>query len=240
LAESKTAISLGGLSSMQALMITDLLGPLNDFETKNAPKELYLAGNRALLSERLRVSVVGSRKPSPEGIKRAQFFTRALVNHNITVVSGLAEGIDTVAHETAIEAGGRTIAVLGTPLDKAYPAKNKDLLERIKAEHLAISQFPSGFPARGQNFPQRNRTMALITDATVIVEASEKSGTRHQGWEAIRLGRLVFIMENVANNPELTWPREMIGYGAQILSKDDLPEILNDIPSFTGGAELAF
>lgn len=225
---------------MKALAISELLGSLNDFETKNAPKELFLAGDRSLLTQGLRVSVVGSRNPSPDGVKRAQYFTRALVSHNITVVSGLAEGIDTVAHETAIEAGGRTIAVLGTPLDKAYPARNKNLLERIKAEHLAVSQFPSGSPAKPTNFPQRNRTMALISDATVIVEASEKSGTRHQGWEAIRLGRLVFIMENVANNPDLSWPREMIGYGAQVLTKEDLPDVLNDIPSFTSGAELAF
>jgi DNA processing protein len=225
---------------MKVLAISELFGSLNDFETKNAPKELFFAGDRSLLTRGLRVSVVGSRNPSPEGIKRAQYFTRALVNHNIIVVSGLAEGIDTVAHETAIETGGRTIAVLGAPLDKAYPAKNKILLERIKAEHLAISQFPSGFPVKSANFPQRNRTMALISDATVIVEASEKSGTRHQGWEAIRLGRLVLIMDNVANNPDLSWPREMIGYGAQVLTKEDLPDILNDIPSFTGGAELAF
>ncbi len=225
---------------MQALATSEVLGQLTDFETKNAPEKLYLAGDRSLLTEGIRVSVVGSRKPSPEGIKRAQYFTKALVRHGIIVVSGLAEGIDSIAHETAIAEGGRTIAVMGTPLDKAYPAKNKGLLERIKKDHLAISQFPSGYPAKGENFPQRNRTMALITDATVIVEASEKSGTRHQGWEAIRLGRLVFIMENVANNTELSWPSEMIGYGAQTLSRGDLPDILNDIPSFTSGVELAF
>jgi DNA processing protein len=177
---------------------------------------------------------------SDEGVSRAKAFAQALVSHNITVVSGLAEGVDTVAHETAIASGGRTIAVLGTPLDKTYPTKNKALLETIKRDHLAISQFPEGYPYQKQNFPRRNRTMALISDATVIVEAGESSGTRHQGWEALRLGRLVFIMQNVAENPDLTWPAEMISYGAQVLTRQDLPEILNDIPNFTAGGELAF
>lgn len=220
--------------------LNDLIGPLNDFERKNAPEGIYLAGDKSLLTEGTRVSVVGSRKVTEGGARRAKVFVEALVRHNIVVVSGLAEGVDTIAHETAIKAGGKTIAVLGTPLSKAYPAKNKALLETIKRDHLAISQFPEGYPAQKQNFPQRNRTMALISDATVIVEAGEKSGTRHQGWEALRLGRLVFIMENVAQNPALSWPREMIDYGAQVLTRKDFPDMLYDIPSFTAGGELVF
>ena len=219
---------------------SDILGPLNEFERKHAPAELYIEGDKTLLTKGVRVSVVGSRKMSEAGEKRAWAFAEALVRHGITVVSGLAEGIDTVAHETAIAAGGKTIAVLGTPLSQAYPAKNRELLEAIKRGHLAVSQFPEGYAYRKENFPRRNRTMALISDATVIVEASEKSGTRHQGWEALRLGRLVFLMENVAENGALTWPREMIGYGAQVLRRDDLPEILYDIPSFTAGGAVAF
>ncbi|GAB4228038.1 MAG: hypothetical protein Kow0032_07880 [Methyloligellaceae bacterium] len=224
----------------ELIKTSDILGPLNDFERKHAPQELYIEGDRTLLTSGVRVSVVGSRKVSDFGVKRARAFTEALVRHGITVVSGLAEGIDTVAHETAISTGGKTIAVLGTPLSQAYPAKNKALLETIKREHLAVSQFPEGYPYRKENFPRRNRTMALVSDATVIVEAGEKSGTRHQGWEALRLGRLVFIMENVAEDRSLTWPREMIGYGAQVLCREDLPDILYDIPSFTAGGAVAF
>jgi DNA processing protein len=224
----------------ELIKTNEILGPLNEFERKHAPEALYIEGDKALLTAGVRVSVVGTRKPSDKGVKRAQALTEALVRHGITVVSGLAEGIDTVAHETAIAAGGRTIAVLGTPLGKAYPAKNKRLLEAIKRNHLAVSQFPEGYAYKKENFPRRNRTMALISDATVIVEAGEKSGTRHQGWEALRLGRLVFIMENVAENPDLSWPREMIGYGAQVLRREDLPEILYDIPAFTAGGAVAF
>ena len=222
------------------LKIDELLGPLNDIERKNAPANLFMEGDQSLLCDGLRVAIVGSRKASEAGVRRARAFVKALVEHDITVVSGLAEGIDTVAHETAIALGGKTIAVLGTPLDKAYPAKNKELLDLIKREHLAVSQFPQGYPPKRDNFPQRNRTMALISDATVIVEASEKSGTRHQGWEAIRLGRLVYIMQNVAEDEALSWPSEMIDYGAQVLRREDLPEILYDIPSFTAGGVSAF
>ncbi|MCP4407317.1 MAG: DNA-processing protein DprA [Gammaproteobacteria bacterium] len=217
-----------------------LLGPLNDIERKNAPEELFVAGDTSLLHDGLRVAVVGSRKASDKGMSRARALINALVEHDITVVSGLAEGIDTVAHEAAIVLGGKTIAVLGTPLSQAYPAKNKELLDVIKHGHLAISQFPEGYPAKRQNFPQRNRTMALISDATVIVEASEKSGTQHQGWEAIRLGRLVYLMENVAEDPALSWPAKMIEYGAQVLTRDDMPDVLYDIPSFTAGGVSAF
>jgi DNA processing protein len=227
-------------NTSEPVRMQELFGALNSYETKHAPEGLYLEGDVSLLSEGKRVSVVGSRKPSPEGQARARAVTRALVEQDITVVSGLADGIDTVAHETAIELGGRTIAVLGTPLSEAYPKSNHALLDRIKAEHLAVSQFREGTPARRTNFPQRNRTMALISDATIIIEASEKSGTRHQGWEALRLGRMVFLLESIAQNTALSWPQEMIGYGAQILRRDDLPDVLEDIPNFTAASVSVF
>lgn len=224
----------------QAFQTDHILTELNPLERKNAPEKLFLEGDISLLTEGRRISVVGSRKVSEAGLRRARVFTEALVRHNFVVVSGLAEGVDTVAHETAIRCGGKTIAVLGTPLDKVYPAKNKALLDKIKQDHLAISQFPQNYPSMAENFPRRNRTMALISDATVIVEAGEKSGTRHQGWEALRLGRRVFIMENVVEDPNLSWPKEMINYGAQVLTPEDISDVLEDIPSFTAGGAVAF
>ena len=213
-------------------------GTFTDFEKKFAPKDLFIEGDESLLYSGLKVSIVGSRKPSEQGIKDAECLTSVLVQNGITVVSGLAEGIDSVGHLTAINNHGKTIAVLGTPLDKAYPAKNADLLKKIKENHLAVSQFQIGYPTKKENFPMRNRTMALISDATIIVEASETSGTRHQGWEALRLGRLVFIMKSVVDKNELTWPKEMLKYGAQELTCELLPEILYDIPNVT--ARLAY
>lgn len=215
----------------------DLLGPLSDIERKNAPAELFAAGDVALLRNGPRVSVVGSRKVSAEGLKRTRALSKALVARGIVVVSGLAEGVDTAAHETALGEGGRTIAVIGTPLDKVYPAKNRALQDRLMRDHLVLSQFPSGYPVQPKNFPIRNRTMALVTDATIIVEASEKSGTIHQGWEALRLGRLLFIMESVTSSA-LSWPAEMMRYGAQVLSRENLELVLEEMPELTRGEPL--
>ena len=155
----------------------ELLGPLNDVEQKNAPARLFIAGDAAILREGGRVAIVGSRKASRDGISRAKKLAKLLVERNMVVVSGLAEGIDTAAHTGTLEAGGRTIAVIGTPLDKVYPRQNAELQHRIIEEHLLVSQFPIGYPTNPANFPQRNRTMALIADATVIIEATDSSGS---------------------------------------------------------------
>lgn len=224
-----------------AVSPAEVLGSLNDVEAKGAPTKLYLLGDAALLKQGPRVSVVGSRKASSEGLMRARFLSQALVRHDMIVVSGLAAGIDAAAHSAAIEAGGRTIAVLGTPLDECYPAENRALQERMGREQLLVSQFAAGSAVTPKNFPIRNRTMALLTDATVIVEAGEKSGTVHQGWEALRLGRLLFLLDNVAKDASLTWPKEMIHYGAQVLSRENLDMCLAEIPAVTlrvdGGLE---
>ncbi len=210
-----------------------LLGQLNDVERKNAPQSLHVAGDADLLRTGRRVSVVGSRRVSESGLKRARSLVKELVRRRIIVVSGLAAGVDTAAHTAAIEFGGRTVAVLDTPLESCHPAENQALQRQIMSSHAAVSQFPPGYPCMPGNFPMRNRTMALLTDATVIVEASEKSGTRHQGWEALRLGRDVFILQNVANDPALSWPTEMLSYGAQALTRESLDSTFDNLPAYT-------
>jgi len=209
----------------------ELLGPLNEVEAHRSPKTLYVAGDAGLFRRLPRVAVVGSRKASPEGLKRAQKISRLLVEHGAVIVSGLAEGIDTAAHRAAIEAGGRTIGVIGTPLDKAYPRSNEQLQQEMMAHHAVVSQFPSGYPTRPANFPMRNTTMALIVSASVIVEAGDTSGALSQGWETLRMGRLLFIMESVYANPNLTWPAKMVGYGAQVLSNDNVDQFLDALPT---------
>lgn len=214
---------------MNPMSPEDLLGPLNDVEQKFAPARLYVAGNVRLI-DRPRVSLIGSRAATDVGRANAATIAAVLVRDGVVVVSGLAEGIDTVAHETAIQHGGRTIAVLGTPLDVSYPVRNRPLQERIMREHLAITQFAPGIPSRRGNFPMRNRTMALVSHATVIVEAGASSGTLHQGWEALRLGRPLFILDGVAGRPDLEWPRQMINYGAVVIAPSQAKWILNEIP----------
>ncbi|MGP8057842.1 MAG: DNA-processing protein DprA [Nitrososphaerales archaeon] len=195
-----------------------LLGPLNDVEEKCAPKHLYVAGETQPPLPRPRVAIVGSRKASAKGLEAATNIARSLVGNGVVVVSGLAEGIDTAAHEGAIEGRGRTIAVLGTPLNKVYPAKNYRLQDTIMSHHLAISQFPIGHRTTPKDFVLRNRTMALVSNASVIVEGGEMSGSLAEGWEAIRLGRPLYIWKTVSENPDLSWPKSMLEYGAVKLS----------------------
>lgn len=217
----------------------ELIGHLNDVERKNAPPVLYAVGDLGLFAGASRVSIVGTRKPTEDGVKRAMSLVHALVQRGMIVVSGLAEGIDAVAHSAAIDEGGRTIAVVGNGPDKVFPASNRGLQERIVAGHLLVSQFPPGTPPKATNFPQRNRTMALLSDATIIVEAGEGSGTLHQGWEGLRLGRPLFLLESLTRRDDLKWPAEMIRYGAQVLSKENLDIVLDEMPTRTRG-EVAF
>lgn len=223
--------NLVSTESFNAFSISDTLGALNEFEKKHAPEKAFYLGDLKLLQGGGRVSVVGSRKPTPLGIRRAKDVAKLLVENGVTIVSGLADGVDTIAHTTAIESGGKTIGVLGTPLSQPYPKSNLRLFNEMAGNHLVISQFPEGYPFQPKNFPIRNRTMALISHATIIVEAFEKSGTIHQGWEALRLGRPLFLLESLTKDEKLTWPRELLKYGAQVLTKDNFDELVLSIPS---------
>ena len=209
--------------------LEELIGPLNDVEKKYAPKQLYVAGQLPIPLPSPRVAVIGSRKASLKGLIATSNIAKVLAKHKVIVVSGLAEGIDSAAHNSAIEANGHTIAVLGTPLDKIYPRKNAQLQEFIMRRHLAISQFPIGYPIQPKNFVIRNRTMALIADASIIVEAGNSSGSLHQGWEALRLGRPLFIWSPLMHDRSLNWPEKMAMYGAMEFT--DPEEVLDDLPS---------
>lgn len=187
---------------------------------------LYFQGNWDLTSTRC-VAIVGTRKPSEEGVRRAAKLARHFVKDGFTVVSGLAQGIDTVAHQTAIEANGQTIAVLGTPITDSYPAENAGLQRRIADDFLAISQVPIVRHSRqtpyGNRFffPERNVTMSALTEATVIVEAGNTSGTLIQARHALQQKRKLFILDNCFRNPELTWPAKYLEKGAIRVSDFD-------------------
>ncbi|HZI05182.1 MAG TPA: DNA-processing protein DprA, partial [Archangium sp.] len=176
------------------------------------------------------VAVVGTRNVSPEGAARARRLARELVAAGVVVVSGLAKGVDTEALTAAIEAGGKVVAVIGTPLEQAYPAENKRLQETIYREHLLVSQFPAGSRTFQANFPLRNRTMATISDATVIIEAGETSGTLHQAVACNRLGRWLFITRAVAEDTRLTWPATFLSQkNARVLTAtEDVVSILKE------------
>jgi DNA processing protein len=210
---------------------TQLLGPLNEVERKYAPHHLYVSGTIKAPLAHPRVAIIGTRQPSSEGLVAATMLAGALAKHGVLIVSGLAQGIDTAAHTEAIRAGGQTIAVLGTPLDQVYPKTNAQLQHTIMEHHLAVTQFAQGHPVQPKNFILRNRTMALLSDASIIVESGEKGGALSQGWESIRLGRPLFLWKSMMRDVSLSWPREMTQYGAVELS--DPNEVLEVLPSST-------
>lgn len=172
------------------------------------------------LTETKSVAVVGSRQASDDGIRRAAKLARELVAKNYTVVSGLAAGIDTAAHNSAISVGGKTIAVIGTPLNSNYPAQNKMLQRYIADKYLLISQVPIlryGVQGPKQNrifFPERNVTMSALTEATIIVEAGETSGTLTQARAALHQGRKLLILDSCFQRSDLTWPHRFEKMGA--------------------------
>lgn len=179
------------------------------------------------------VAVVGSRKVSEEGKKRTRKIVKHLVNDGFTIVSGLAEGVDTEAHTTALKLGGRTIGVIGTPLTEFYPRQNRGLQSYIRDNFLLISQVPfiryskQLFKYNRYFFPERNKTMSALTKATVIIEASERSGTLTQARAALNQGRKLFILNSCFENPNITWPAFYEKKGAiRVRDYEDIRSVL--------------
>ncbi len=176
----------------------------------HSDNRLWCVGDTSLLRQKC-VAIVGTRQVSAEGAARSRRLARELASAGVVVVSGLAKGVDTEALSSAIESGGRVIAVIGTPVDRAYPAENKRLQEKIYREHLLISQFAPSQTVFPTNFPERNKLMAALSDATAITEAGDTSGTLHQAAECGRLGRWLFIAKSVVDDPALQWPKRFMG-----------------------------
>lgn len=175
------------------------------------------------------VAVVGSRKVSEEGVRRTRKLVKCLVSDGFTIVSGLAEGVDTCAHRTALEMGGKTIAVIGTPLSHNYPKQNVDLQKTIRENYLLISQVPfqryldQDYRSNRIFFPERNITMSALTKATIIVEASDTSGTLTQARAALAQGRKLFILESCFQNSSISWPAKYEAQGAiRVRDYDDI------------------
>lgn len=197
---------------------------------------IYYQGWWELINSPRIISIVGSRKPSEDGIRRASRIVRILVEEDYTIMSGLAGGIDTAAHTETIRLGGRTIAVLGTPLSKSYPSKNADLQREIAKNHLLISQVPIVRYEKSKNptvnrffFPERNVTMSALSDATIIVEAGETSGTLTQARAALSQGRKLFILNSCFEDKSLKWPADFEKKGA--IRVINIKDILNEMPS---------
>lgn len=188
-------------------------------DARNPVEVLYFQGFWNLI-ETPSIAVVGARKVSADGVKRTRKLVKHLVDTGYTIVSGLAEGVDTAAHTEAIEAGGQTIGVIGTPLSHTYPKQNRALQDLIRNKYLLLSQVPfsrylrADYRANRSFFPERNITMSAITEGTVIVEASDTSGTLYQARAALSQGRKLFILESCFQNPTISWPEKYLKKGA--------------------------
>lgn len=230
---ARAIVSLGDLRYPQALL-----------DTEDPPLLLYLMGPASLLehqpfpSDRC-LAVVGSRNPTAQGAENARLFARALCGAGLTIVSGLALGVDAAAHEGALEAAtsagsiAATIAVVGTGLDRVYPRKNLDLAHRIAAHGLIVSEYPLGTPPLPGNFPKRNRIISGLSQGTLVVEAALASGSLITARMAAEQGREVFAIPGSIHAPQSRGCHALIRQGAKLVeSAQDVLEELK-IPATT-------
>ncbi len=200
-------LEAAGAVSAQLVTVLDPGYPANLRLIPNLPPFLFYRGE--LSDDDVRsVAVVGTRNASEAGMRRADNMSRLLAAQDVTVVSGLAKGIDTTVHRAAVEAGGRTIAVLGTGITRCYPAENRDLAEVVVASGALVSQFwPSSAPSR-YTFPRRNVVMSGISQGTVVIEASRTSGAKMQARLALEHGKKVFLIRSLVTSQP--WARTYV------------------------------
>lgn len=190
------------------------------------PNVIYMKGD-IFKSDDLAISIVGSRKSTNYGKWAAEKFSKELVGMGITIISGLANGIDTIAHRTALDNNGRTIAVLGTGIDKIYPSKNKQLYKDVTESGAVITEFPPGTEPFPYNFPQRNRIISGLSLGIIVIEAQEKSGSLITATHASNQGRDVFALPGNINSLFSRGTNRLIKDGARPLL--DIEDILEEI-----------
>ena len=191
-------------AGIRMVCVLDAEYPSNLRMIHQHPPVLFMRGT-ADERDTTSVAVVGTRQPTPRGIDQARQLATELAANGIPVISGLAAGIDTTVHTAALAAGGRTVAVIGTGIDRSYPPQNAGLQEKLATQGLVISQFLPGSPPTKASFPMRNAVMSGYALATVVVEAGHRSGSRVQARLALQHGRHVFLMRSLL---EHAWTRD--------------------------------
>jgi DNA processing protein len=211
----------------QVLTLYDAAYPSRLKEIDTPPLVLYIRGE-LILDDSLSISLVGSRNAKDYGRKVSYQLSYQLAQRGLTVVSGFAKGIDTAAHRGALEAGGRTIAVMGNGLSVIYPAANRNLIEKIEASGALISEFPIAVTPKPRNFPRRNRIISGLTLGTVVVEASNRSGALITARLATEQGREVFAVPGEIFSELSMGTHKLINDGAKLISTVD--DLLNELP----------
>ncbi len=203
-------------------------------ETPNPPPVLYYRGEVQLPENQAikpLVGIVGTRDPSDYGRRWTRKISAALARNGFSVVSGLADGIDTEAHRSCLEAGGRTLAVLGTGVDVVYPPRNRDLYKQILNQGLVLSEYPAKTPPDRAHFPPRNRIIAGLSRAVLVMEAPTRSGALITARYANDYGRDVYVLPGSLDNPRSLGCLGLLSKGAQvILSEGHLLEMLGAMP----------
>lgn len=208
-------------------------------ETVNYPALLYASGNIDLLSTP-QIAIVGSRDCSPGGAKNALGFASFLARSGLTITSGMATGIDALAHQGALASTGNTIAVTGTGLDRIYPSRNQQLAYDIHEKGLLISEFPLGTGPRSENFPRRNRILSGLCIATLVVEATRRSGSLITARLALEQGREVFAIPGSIHNPQARGCHQLIRDGARLVEQaSDIIDELGSLLGFVAEQQLA-
>jgi len=195
-------------------------------EIFNPPQKLYLEGDFINSDFEKSIAIVGTRNFTPYGKEVADYFAKNLARFGLTIVSGLARGIDTFAHQAALEAGGRTIAVLGTGLNNIYPAENKKLAQNIIKSGVLVSEFEPEEGPMPYHFPQRNRIIAGLSKATLVIEAPIKSGSLITARFALEQNREVFCVPGPIFSKNSEGTNYLISEGAKLVS--DYREILRE------------
>jgi DNA processing protein len=196
-------------------------------EIIDPPLALHFRGDLSLLSEPS-VAVVGSRRASPYSTNAADHLAKQLVAAGIVVVSGLARGVDAASHVAALNARGKTIAVLGTGIDIVYPRSNARLFRDIESHGVIVSEFPPGTPPKPENFPMRNRVISGLSFGTVVVEATSRSGSLITARMAAEQGREVFAVPGSIFAAGSEGTHRLIQYGAKLVH--DVNDILEELP----------
>lgn len=204
-------------------------------EIPNHPSILYYSGNlnlNAFQSLKPFIAMVGTREPTEHGRKWTYNVSNSLTKHGFTIVSGVAMGIDTIAHRGCLNAGGCTVGVLGNGLDVIYPHSNRKLYEEIQSKGLLLSEYPAGTQPNAKNFPARNRIVAGLCRAILVMEAPEKSGALITARLANEFGRDVYTLPNSPDNTKALGCLRLIHNGADvIISEHELLTMLGAIPN---------
>lgn len=212
-------------------------------EIPSLPPVLYYQGEvNPLENDGLKpmVAIVGTRHPSEHGLKWTRKISQALAKHNFTVVSGMAAGIDGEAHQSCLQAGGRTIAVLGTGVDQVYPSHHRQLHSQIQRQGLLISEYPAGTRGDRAHFPARNRIIAGLSRAILVMEAPEKSGSLITARYANEFGRDVYALPNSPDYRESHGCLRLLHDGAElIVAEDELLTMLGTIPQLDSQQQLS-